>query len=199
VDSRGLLLDGGDTAEHVPWSAWGSNLRALDNLYNSRLRRDWSAQELRGIAALIHLTAVVQTVEVAAQMLDPDRGARFSETEAAELVQILENARTWASRAGDDSAVALDLDAVVPLGRALRAATDSGWSDAVTALERLLSEHDQSLLVMLLSDGSVWRVPTPVPDPEPESIPDDDSEESADGDESGTEGEATDDPPAGGK
>jgi len=173
VDSRGISLDGGDPAEHVPWAIWGTNARALDNLFNARLRRDWTARELEGIGALMHLTAVVQTVELAAQMLDPDRSARFSEAEAAELLETLEDARSWARRAGDDSAVASDLAAARPLARALLAATGAGWSDAVSALERLLDEHDTSLIVLLLSDGSVWRVPEPErePDSDPDSGP----------------------------
>ena len=44
--------DGSGGNEHVPWSAWATEPRALHVLFNERLSRPWSPYELEGIAAL---------------------------------------------------------------------------------------------------------------------------------------------------
>jgi len=154
ASSQGLLLevDGGAT-ETVPWAAFGGNTRALDFLFNERLPRQYSREESRAIAALMKLTAVVDAVSQAAEMLAPGSAAAFTVREADELKETLALAGAWAGRAELGPELAPEMEAGALLAETLRQASQGSWSRAFTGLERLLTERRDTLLVRLLSDG----------------------------------------------
>jgi Protein kinase domain/FHA domain len=152
----GLRFQADDNASLMPWSAFGGHPDVLDNLYRARLDRDWSREELTRIAALLRLQAVVQAAADAGQLLSPGSTARFSTGEAEDLAKALDRAEAWATRGGDPSAIDRERAAIKVLSQALLAVSGKRWSEATGRLERLLKEHDDSLLVALLSDGSAW-------------------------------------------
>jgi len=156
VGVPGLTVSSADGEMLVPWAEFGGRARELDNLFTSRLERDWSDEELRHIASLMRLQAVVLGVRRVGRILVPDSRATLSKRDTQELAEAFDYAGEWARRTGEGARVERERAALAEMTRALDAAEEGRWSETATALERLLTEHDDSLLVMLLSDGSDW-------------------------------------------
>jgi hypothetical protein len=170
ADARGVLLKEGDRSELVPWSEFCGRPIEVHQLFHERLARDYAADELAGIEALMRVSAVLHAVEEAAEMLAPPTGQVFTEEEARSLVEGFELARPWGEQVDAGSArLDAERDAAQLLADALRATTEQRWDRAATLLERLLAEHRSTLLVRLLSDGRdlPGLPPEPVPDPPP--------------------------------
>ena len=166
ADATGLLIEGdGGKVEHVDWSSFGANSRDLARLFTERLARDYTNEELRGIAALLRITAVSEALELAGKMLDPARKANFTESNARELIDAYTQAMSWAQKSGDASAATRELSAATELGNVLQRVTEGAWSIAVDGTERLLAGAQDSLLVRLLSDGSLQLEPPKPPVP----------------------------------
>jgi len=156
ADAEGLMLEApGGAVERVPWTAFGKNTKALAHLFAERLAREYSAEEARDVMAVMHLTAVASALDLAGKMLEPGRKANFTAANAAELLDGFTAAQAWAAKAGGVSAL-LDQDqaAAQLLAKVLQDTTEGSWSVAVAGTERLLREHQDSLLVRMLSDGS---------------------------------------------
>ena len=149
-DERGLIVAG----EHVPWGAWGAATEALQNLFNGRLGREWTAAENDGIAALLRITATVEAIGFAEEMLAPSPGALFTDDEASELLAVYDTAASWPSTPEERARLDAERRAAGTLTSALRGTSDGAWSAAETELERIFREHRFTLLVLLLSDGS---------------------------------------------
>ncbi|MBK7877296.1 MAG: serine/threonine protein kinase [Planctomycetes bacterium] len=169
ADAAGLLCEGeGGKVEHVDWSAFGGNARDLARLFTERLAREYTTDEARGIAALLRVSAVVEAIDLASKMLDPTRKVNFTETNARELLEAFVPATTWAQKAPDAVATALELSAATQLAGVLQRVTDGAYSVAVAETEELLANHQASLLVRLLSDGNLQLAAPAVP-PAPEN------------------------------
>ena len=157
ADKNGVLLAGGSGATQVPWSAWCGKTARLDNVFKGRLTRPWTSDEKASIAALMRVSAVIEAVDLASQMLRQESGRspmKFSDGESQELLAAFDVAAAWAAESGSEEAVQRERAAAELLGSALRATSDEAWTQAVTMIERLLEEHRGSLLVLLLSDGT---------------------------------------------
>ncbi|MBL8857171.1 MAG: protein kinase [Planctomycetes bacterium] len=155
ADTTGLLFDGdGGVADHIPWSAFGGNTKVLSDLFYDRCTRDWTPAELHGIAALLRLEACIEVLDGAAKMFDAQKRSNFTESNQRDMLEVFNTLSSWAARAPEEKdEIARESEATQILARALRQMTDSQWSTAVVAIERLLTEYPNALLVRLLSNG----------------------------------------------
>src|SRR6185295_18301224 len=145
----------GGAVERVPWTAFGRNCKALTHLFSERLVREYSADEARDVMAVLHLSAVAGALEQAGKMFEPGRKANFTAGNAAELLEGFSAAQAWAAKCGGASPLLeADQAAAQLLAKVLQDTTEGSWSVAVAGTERLLREHQGSLLVRMLSDGS---------------------------------------------
>ncbi len=160
ADAGGITLDdGGGARREVPWSAFGANTRALDVLFSKRLDRDYRPEEQEAIAALMHLSALAESLAGAAEMFRVGSGAVFTAREAEELPEAFGRALEWATGSERRAALERDREAARLLGRALQLGSEDAWTGAVALLERLFSEFGDTWLVRLLSDGTPVEVP----------------------------------------
>ena len=79
-------------------------------------------------------------------------GARFDATEKAEMVAPFLEGVDWADAHGS-GALKREHGAAALLADALVAASEQSWSMTVAALERLINEYQDTLLVRFLSNG----------------------------------------------
>jgi hypothetical protein len=156
ADASGLMIEvAGGTVERVPWTAFGRNTKALAHLFLERLARDYTADEARDVMSLMHLTAVAEALEAGGKMFEAGRKANFTASNAAEMLEGFSAALAWATRAGGALPLLTEDQAAAQLlAKVLQDTTEGAWSSAVAGTERLLREHQDSLIVRLLSDGS---------------------------------------------
>ncbi len=157
--AEGLVLDDKGAQRQVPWSAFGGKTDALDTLFENRLSRDYTAAELRSIAALMHFSALTEALVGAGEMFTTGDDSVFTESEAQELPVAFERALEWCEDADERALLERDREASVVLGRALERASDGAWTTAVSALERLPRDYPDTWLVRLLSDRSEIGIP----------------------------------------
>ena len=172
VSREGVLVSTGSGTELLPWSRFSGHLRELNNLFSGRLERDWTADELKSIAALMRLHAIAMAATEARPLLDPAQESRFTTAEAAALMEAFDQAREWSNLAGDAGILVEETRATETLGESLVALSQKRWSDAIAGLERVLAEHEHALIVCLLSDGSAWRAAIPQPPEDDDSSKD---------------------------
>ncbi|MCZ6599128.1 MAG: serine/threonine-protein kinase [Planctomycetota bacterium] len=164
--ANGIVLEGGDL---VPWSAFGAHTEWLHQLFDKRLNRSYTPEELRGIVALLRLSAAIECVEVASQMLRPESAANWSKSEAAAITAVFEHALAWVEKGIDPEEVVRlerEREAAEVLSRALVDVDAGSWASAEAGIEFLLTEYRDTLVVALLSDGRDWTVPEPSAKPE---------------------------------
>src|SRR5262249_8044907 len=155
-----ILAEGdGGAVEHVPWSAFGGDDREISKLFTERLSREWTPEEMRGIAGLLRITAVVEAVGRAGHMVDPRERYNLTEADAAEMSDCCGQAQAWAEKAGTTEAVAKEIAAARQLALVCQKITEGSWSFAVNATEDLLARHADTLVVRLLSDGTMPEMP----------------------------------------
>lgn len=145
---------GGET---LTWSAFGGNSGALSSLFAGRLSGEYSAQQERGIIALLRITAALEVVADASEMFFPDQGAQFTAGEARELTAKYETLFSWLDQGSAvelKAAIVREREAAELLGATLRASDEAEWAKAVAGLERLLAEYSNTLIVLLMSDGT---------------------------------------------
>jgi serine/threonine protein kinase len=158
ADEDGILAED----EHVPWSVFGGDDREISKLFTERLAREWTPDELRGIAALLRMTAVVEALGRAGKMFDGTRRSNFTDADQKEMTECFAQAEIWADKAGSSAAVKKEAAAAHELAVVCEKMTEGAWSVAVSAAEDLLLRHADTLLVKLISDGTL-----PVPPVEP--------------------------------
>ena len=156
ADEDGILAedDHGGT-EHVPWSAFGGDDREISKLFTERLSREWTPDELRGIAALLRITAVVEALGRAGKMFDGSKRSNFTEADQKEMADCFAQSEAWAEKAGTSATVKKEAAAARELALVCERMTDGAWSIAVSGAEDLLLRHGDTLLVKLTSDGTL--------------------------------------------
>jgi hypothetical protein len=195
-DARGLFLDGANGAEHVPWTAWGGHTRELDKLLSKRMNREWTSLELEGIAFLLRASATVELLEIAAEIFEPASRGRLGENEVREIRRNFDVLDGWSLQGEPQALSAREEAAAECFVAACAAAGENAYTRAVGYLERLLDEYEDSLLVLLRSDGSSWREASTDPgagveqatDPDPTAPPPSPEEESETGSQDELEG-----------
>lgn len=160
IGSGGVQIEGGQT---ISWSALMRHPKALSNLFQARLERNWSADEQLGAATLVRIASVLAAVEGASEMFDGTNDERLTDREAEEIVSGFEYAAEWldgltgAGRQSAEQSLEAERSAAEILAKALLAVSDKRPAEASTLLERLLDESSSTLLVRLMSDDSDWR------------------------------------------
>ena len=160
-DEHGLFLDRRGEVEHVPWAAWGGQTEELDKLLAKRLTREWTESELQAIEVLLRVAAVVELLEISADVFDADGRGRLGRRESEEILQNFAVAADWNFPAEARAKSDREQQAAQIFVAACEAASENAYSKAIGYLERLLDEHPDSLLVLLRSDGSEWRIKAP--------------------------------------
>ncbi len=155
IDASGITLDNRGARELVPWSLFAGETKLLHELFENRLKREYTGAERDSVRALLRLSAVLEAVELAAQKIAPSSTARFSDAEADAMGAAFAVVAQWSD--GDDARLERDREASAILARALLDLEAGVWSASAAAMERLLAEFRDTLVVGLLSDGSDWR------------------------------------------
>jgi hypothetical protein len=100
-------------------------------------------------------------------MVDPGGAGILQPAELEALARVFEPARSWLEGLAADpeqrAALEAERAAARRLAQALGAAQERAWTGAAAALEGLLAEFPDGLLVGLLSDGSDWRAAPGLP------------------------------------
>ena len=160
------VTDDGATID-LPLSAWASHTGALANLFLGRLKRDWSPEEARGIAALLTLSATLETLNTLEPALGPT-ALRVDPSDSAIVTAPFDKAHEWAAESQKDlqaelkailgdrtltHMVAEQQSAARFLTDALIARDEGRWDASAERLQRLIKERRDSWLVMMLSKG----------------------------------------------
>ena len=175
ASGEGVLVRVDGENELIPWSTYGGRVELIEQVFKGRLERDYSADEHRGILVLLRLAAVSEAIDLADQVLRPDGRSIFQPAEAEQMLEAFDRALRWAegfsgAQRGEMKtqldALTAERDAARLLGAALLAAEEEAWASVVGEMENLFVDHQDTLLVTLLSDGSGWReAPAPAPSP----------------------------------
>lgn len=152
----GLMVEGSDgKPELLKLEALSNQPAALDALFRARLARDYSPEELAGIAFLVRSAALLNALEQWLPALT-DPGSLEVDADLI-LAQDAEHALDWARQADQLALCERELGAAEALLAALESARDQKWSAAAVQTEKLLEEYAGTMLLLMLSDGSPWR------------------------------------------
>ena len=171
IDASGLAIT---SKEALPWSKLMRVPRSVSSLFQTRLERSWSEEELAGIAVIVRLSCLLAVVEGANDSLLPRQRSRFTERKEEALLDHFRYAEEWLKELDGDQRLRAsqqyqsERDAAGVLARALRATAEDRVVEAAALLARLLDEFDGTLLVRLLSDGTAWRIASQSPPPQAE-------------------------------
>jgi len=172
VDISGLTLSIGGEAQPLTWAAFGGSVDALEQLFKGRLARSYTTEEDAAIATLLRLAAVGQATALAEQVLDPTQSGILQPSEVRRMQSAFEPAEAWISDGGAGVLAAQtqrlerERGAAAVLAEALLAAQAHEVSRAVATFEHLFGAYGDTLVVLLLADGSGWRVEPPPPTPD---------------------------------
>jgi hypothetical protein len=150
ADADGVLVEGTAGPDRIPWSAFGKTARDLHKLLNDRLNRALKPDEQALLAAALRMAALNETLDMAGRALDPAKKANWTEQSQKDLLEAWRTAQEWEKVPGE---TAKEAEAAKLLGQALKHGSDGAWSSCVAGLERLVSQHADTLLVRMLSDG----------------------------------------------
>jgi hypothetical protein len=92
-------------------------------------------------------------------MFDPAKRYNFTDADAREMTECFAQAQIWAEKAGTTDALAKEVAAARQLTHVCQKMTEGSWSFAVSATEELLARHASTLVVRLLSDGTMPEGP----------------------------------------
>tara|TARA_R110002074_G_scaffold12653_11_gene46316 strand:- start:7522 stop:10308 length:2787 start_codon:yes stop_codon:yes gene_type:complete len=149
VDKTGVRIAG----EQIAWAHLIGNPRTLANLFHERIEGGWSDDIDSAISAWVRVATVLDVVSQVSEMLGSDSSARFTVGEVAALDEAFQALDDWTQDPAAATLVQRERSAARALGRALNALSDERWSEASERLERVLTEYESSLIVLLLSDG----------------------------------------------
>ncbi|MFN0244808.1 MAG: FHA domain-containing serine/threonine-protein kinase [Planctomycetota bacterium] len=162
AEPTGLLYEGeGGATEKLAWSEFAGHTKELAKLFYERLAREYSGAEAASIAALLRLSAVIEVAVAAERMLVPAKNANFTDAHAREITEAFQAAQPWARDAADKQRLAREAQAAALFNEVMLDTTRGAYSKAVAGTERLLSDFQDTLVVRLLSDGTMASEATP--------------------------------------
>jgi serine/threonine protein kinase len=149
IDRTGVRIEG----TLVPWSHFIARPRTLANLFHERVEGGWTTEVEVAISAWLRVTTVLDVIEQASEMLGANSVARFTTGEVKALNDAFQPLLGWVDDPATAAAALRERSAAKALGHALNAISEEHWSEASVRLDRVLHEHEGSLIVLLLSDG----------------------------------------------
>lgn len=177
AEPTGLLYEGeGGATEKLAWSEFAGHTKELAKLFYERLAREYSGEEATSIASLLRLSAVIEVAAAAERMLVPAKNANFTDAHAREIAEAFQAAQPWARDATDKQRLAREAQAAALFSEVMLDTTRGAFSKAVAGTERLLSDFQDTLVVRLLSDGTIPETPAngeATPETAPDTTPPD--------------------------
>jgi len=163
----GLVVDKDGAADVLPWRAAGSDPGWWQQVFQARLARDWTPEEVRGIVAILRLAGATRGASLARKAIDPRARGLLQPAELEALRNVFTDALSWIAEGDAELRGALQREAssAARLAEAVEAFQAHSWTTAAAHLERLLAQRTDSLLIALLSDGTEWREAAPPPAP----------------------------------
>ena len=127
-------------------------------LFKDRLEREYTTDETRGIAALLRWVSVAEAVERSVRHLASDRRDTLSDEELERIRGALGELRNWLEVAEqpleqEHRKLEREERALELLTGAIRAEQERSYALSVARLEELLFHYQDTLCVLLLSDG----------------------------------------------
>jgi two-component system, chemotaxis family, sensor kinase CheA len=104
-------------------------------------------------------------------MFDGTKRSNFTEADQREMAECFAQAEAWAEKAGTAAVAKEEAAAARGLALVCEKMTEGAWSVAVSAAEDLLLRHGDTLLVKLISDGTLPELPVAPPGASPKAPP----------------------------
>ncbi|MFT7665260.1 MAG: serine/threonine protein kinase [Planctomycetota bacterium] len=149
VENSGWLLANEGRPELVPHSAFMRSTSVLERLFNARLDRDYTEDELLGIAFGLHLAAVLETLEQLGPIFESSAPSLQSK-HMDDFLAPFAIAENWAVTAGAPEAVRLEQVAVRRVVASLIDAGNGAWTSAINELDSANEQTGNSLLLLLM-------------------------------------------------
>jgi len=166
VRPEGLVFDKEGALDNLSWKEAKNDADWFNKLFQGRLARDWNANEVRGIVAVLRLIGATRGAAIAREMLDARARNMLQPADLTALAEVFAPAQSWLGVTPPEVRATLTRESACAarLAHALEAYQAKALTGATAHLERLLAEGGDSLLVGLLSDGSDW-LPAPAMPP----------------------------------
>ncbi|MFT6364350.1 MAG: hypothetical protein ACJAZ8_002775, partial [Planctomycetota bacterium] len=146
-------------SKDVPWSEYMEEPKLISSLFSNRLNRELTSEELAGVSSIIRMSAVLHAVQEANRLLDPTDGRKFDADDVESMLEGFDACEEWDTESSAES-TDRERQAASVLGQALLSKLNGEPATSAAHLEHLLRDCRQSLLVLLLTDGSDWRATT---------------------------------------
>jgi len=154
VGPEGIEVLGAGGSELIEWRHFADQPDALHQLFNRRLNanRAWTKEEMEGIAVLLRHAAVLNTVRKTRACFT--EGTSLKKSEIQKILEAYEPAAEWSERTPQAVLLGREIDAAKSLTRALELAAKEQWSAATSTLVHTQRSYGETLLLLMLSDGS---------------------------------------------
>jgi len=152
VDDVSMTLEVEGRAERLPWATF-ARTETLHQLFNGRLERAYTQDERNGIAALMRIAATMELLEATRSALFGTRRSPGAALTSPDLAAAFDRLFEWSDAGPALEAARREARARDLLVRVSGELEREDWSSAAFLLERLLGEHADSWVVLLLSNG----------------------------------------------
>ena len=146
-------------SKDVAWAEYMEGPELIGGLFSNRLRRELTSEERSGVSSIIRMAAVLHAVEEANRLLDPADDRKFDQEDVESMLEGFDACAEWDTATSAETTVR-ERQAAAVLGQALLAKLAGEPATSAAHIEHLLTDCRQSLLVLLLTDGSDWRATT---------------------------------------
>lgn len=149
-DDQGPMVQVDGTLTHLGWAPFLASAKGMDHLFDRRLERFFSATEKADISRLMRLAAVLESFNIALNLMDQPV---VTDQRVRKLNQPFEQALPPVGEelpAQEAAQLQLEMAAARSLGLGLRDLSRDNPLAASTHLERLATEYQASVFLLLL-------------------------------------------------
>lgn len=163
VNADGLALaDANGEPKIVAWGVLLSDPDTVEQLFKNRLDRDYTTDEVEGIAALARWSLAGRIGYFARRALTKSEIKSTDKKSFAATLRSVRSMLDWQEFAASDvqgarDRLAAELAACELLERTFEASSEDAWAQVVVMLESFYSDHEACLVCQFLSDASDWR------------------------------------------
>jgi hypothetical protein len=159
IGPGGIDIKGSNGPERIEWDAFADQPDALHQLFHRRLKRNWTPDEERGIAVLLRHAAALNTLRrTRASFDDP---ASLKKRDQEKILSAYEPASLWSKDTLQAKLLEQEHAAASSICQAFEFAAKEQWSSATSTLLHARSTYPDTLLLLMLSDGSGPSLPGP--------------------------------------